>query len=104
MDKAKGDVLLIENVEEILSILCHELGNPINSLKITLDVLRENYDLFDDVKKKVYLKRASKLLARQERLVEVMKSYSKFNVKEPKKIEDIDTECGSGESNPGTPS
>ncbi len=87
MDKAKGDILLIENLEEILSILCHELGNPINSLKITLDVLRENYDLFDDVKKKVYLERASELLARQEKLVEFMKSYSKFNVKEPKKIE-----------------
>ncbi len=87
MDKAKGDILLIENLEEILSILCHELGNPINSLKITLDVLRENYDLFDDVKKKVYLKRASELLARQEKLVEVMKSYSKFNVKGSKKIE-----------------
>jgi len=87
VDKAKGDILLIENVEEFLSILCHELGNPINSLKITLDVLRENYDLFDDVKKKVYLERASELLARQEKLVEVMKSYSKFNVKEPKKIE-----------------
>ncbi len=87
MDKAKSDILLIENLEEILSILCHELGNPINSLKITLDVFRENYDLFDDVKKKVYLKRASELLARQEKLIEIMKSYSKFNVKEPKKIE-----------------
>ena len=87
MDEAKGDILLIENLEEILSILCHELGNPINSLKITLDVLRENYDLFDDVKKKVYLKRASELLARQEKLIGVMKSYSKFNVKEPKKID-----------------
>ena len=87
MDKAKGDILLIENVEEFLSTLCHELGNPINALKITLDVLRENYDLFDDVKKKIYLERASELLARQEKLVEVMKSYSKFNVKEPKKIE-----------------
>ena len=87
MEKAKGDILLTENLEEILSILCHELGNPINSLKITLDVLRENYDLFDDVKKKVYLKRVSELLARQEKLVKGMKSYSKFNVKEPKKIE-----------------
>ena len=87
MDKSNEDVLLIENLKEILSILCHELGNPINSLKITLDVLQENYDLFDDVKKKVYLKRTSELLARQEKLIEVMKSYSKFNVKEPKRME-----------------
>ncbi len=86
MDKAKGDILLTENLEEILSVLRHEFGNPINSLKITLDVLRENFDLFDDVKKKSYLKRAAEILARQEQLVEAMKSYSKFNVRKPKKI------------------
>ena len=86
MDKANGDIQWIEHLEEIISILRHELGNPINSLKITIDVFRENYDLFDDIKKKAYLKRASELLARQEKLVEAMKSYSKFSVKEKKRI------------------
>ena len=87
MDRTKGDIQWIENLEEIISILRHELGNPVNSLKITIDVFRENYDLFDDAKKKTYLKRASELLARQEKLVEAMRSYSKFSVKEKKRIE-----------------
>jgi signal transduction histidine kinase len=87
VNRTKSDIQWIENLEEIISILRHELGNPVNSLKITIDVFRENYDLFDDAKKKTYLKRASELLARQEKLVDAMRSYSKFSVKEKKRIE-----------------
>jgi len=86
LDQAASNLELIENLEQILSTLRHELGNPVNSLKITLDVLQENYDVFDDDKKKDYLKRVLKLLARQERLVEAMKSYSRFNAKEQEEI------------------
>lgn len=86
MNKAKSHILSIDSLEEMLSVLRHELGNPINSLKITLDVLRENYDLFDDVKKRGYLNRASELLSRQEKLIDALKSYSKFHVREQTKI------------------
>ena len=77
---------LIDNLDQVLSTLRHELGNHVNSLKITLDVLEENYDFFDDVKKKEYLKRGVDLVSRQERLVEAMKSYSSFNAKEQEEI------------------
>jgi signal transduction histidine kinase len=87
VERTKGDIQWIQNLEEIISILRHELGNPINSLKITIDVFRENFDLFDDVKKKTYLKRASELLARQEKIVEAMRSYSKFSIKQNKRVE-----------------
>lgn len=86
MSKAKSDKLSIENLEGILSILRHELGNPITSLKITLDVLRESYDLFDESKKRTYLSRASELVGRQEKIIEALKYYSKFNVKEQENI------------------
>ena len=82
----RTDIELVENLEQILSTLRHELGNSVNSLKITLDVLRENYDLFDDAKKKEYLKRGSRLLARQQQLVDAMKSYSQFKVNEQSEI------------------
>jgi signal transduction histidine kinase len=82
----KTDVKLVENLEQILSTLRHQLGNSVNSLKITLDVLRENYDLFSDAKRKEYLKRGSRLLARQQQLVDAMKSYSQFKVKEQSEI------------------
>ena len=75
-----------EDLEKILSTLRHELANPINSLKITLDVLRKNYDLFDQDKKMEYLNRCWELLMRQERLVEAMKSYSRFSVKDQERL------------------
>jgi len=76
----------VDNLEQILSVLRHEIGNSLNSLKVTFDVLRENYDRFDDEKKKVYLKRGSDLIAKQLRMVEALKSYSSFDVAEQEKI------------------
>lgn len=87
MDQASSNLELMENLENILSTIRHEVGNSINSLKITLDVLRENFDLFDDAKRKDYLKRGSKLVARQQELVNAMKAYSMFNVKEQEEIQ-----------------
>jgi C4-dicarboxylate-specific signal transduction histidine kinase len=83
---AGSNIDQVENLEQILSTLRHEIGNSVNSLKVTLDVLRENYDRFDDEKKKDYLKRGSDLIARQVRLVEAMKSYSRFDVTEQEEI------------------
>jgi len=76
----------IETLEQILSTLRHELGNSTNSMKITLNVLRDNYDLFDDVKKKDYLKRMSVFVDRQQRLVEAMRSYKGSNLEEGEEI------------------
>jgi len=81
-----NDMELIRNLEQILSTLRHELGNSVNSLKISLDVMRENYDLFDDSKKKEYLERGLKLLMRQQQLVDAMKSYSQFTANEQNEI------------------
>jgi signal transduction histidine kinase len=86
LDQESRNLELMENLEHILSTIRHEIGNSINSLKITLDVLRENFDLFDDAKKKDYLKRGSALVARQQDLVNAMKTYSSFNVKEQEEI------------------
>ena len=82
----KSEMELIDSLEQILSTIRHEISNSLNSLKITIDVLRENYDLFDDRKRKDYLKRGAKILERQQQLIEAMKSYSRFNVKEQKEI------------------
>ena len=68
-----------DQLEIILSVLRHELGDSVNAVKITLDVLQENFDQFDDHKKRVYLERGSALLERQNALVRALKFYSKFN-------------------------
>ena len=74
-------------VEDILSTLRHQLGNSVNALKVTLDVLHENFDLFNDEKKREYVERAKEVLARQQAMVDAMRSYSSVNVNEQKPIE-----------------
>lgn len=86
LEHAASNLDQVESMEQILSTLRHEIGNSVNSLKVTLDVLRENYDRFDDEKKKDYLKRGSDIIARQAKIVEAMKSYSRFEVTELEEI------------------
>lgn len=74
-------------LEDILSTLRHQLGNSVNALKVTLDVLHENFDLFNDEKKREYVERAKEVLARQQAMVDAMRSYSSVNVKDQKPIE-----------------
>ncbi len=87
MDGQFTDLCVVENLEQILATLRHEMGNCLNSLKITLDVLRENYEVFDDRKKRDYLERGSELVARQQRMVDAMKTYARFNVEEQEEME-----------------
>lgn len=76
MEWETDDIDFIRYQEEILSTIRHELGNSVNALKVTLDVLHENYDQFDDEKRKVYVNRGLNLLTRQQDMVEAMKSYA----------------------------
>lgn len=81
------DTELVENLEVILSTMRHQLGNSVNAIKITLDVLKQNFDQFNDGKKMDYLDRGAQLLARQQVLIEAMKSYGQFDVREQSDIE-----------------
>ncbi len=82
MQAIQKDTELIENLEVILSTMRHQLGNSVNAVKVTLDVLKQNFDQFNDVKKRDYLDRGTQLLARQQVLIEAMKSYARFDVRE----------------------
>jgi len=74
-------------LEDLLSTLRHQLGNSVNALKVTLDVLHENFDLFSDEKKREYLERAKEVLGRQQAMVEAMRSYSSVNVNDQKPMD-----------------
>ena len=82
-----GDTQIVDNLDVILSTMRHQLGNSVNAIKVTLDVLKQNFDLFNDTKKKDYLDRGSQLLARQQVLIDALKSYSRFDVQELTDIE-----------------
>jgi signal transduction histidine kinase len=77
---------LIEDLEQIFSILRHEFGNTVNSLKMTLDVLVRNYDTFDDSAKLEFLHRALVLVARQHKFLDAMRSYARAAVGEMEEI------------------
>jgi len=74
-------------LEDLLSTLRHQLGNSVNALKVTLDVLHENFDLFDDEKKREYIERAKEVLGRQQAMVDAMRSYSSVNVNDQKPMD-----------------
>lgn len=77
---------LIEDLEQIFSILRHEFGNTVNSLKMTLDVLVRNFDTFDDSAKVEFLHRALELVARQHKFLDAMRSYVRAAVDEIEEI------------------
>ena len=66
-----------EFFDRALSNIRHLLGNSVSTLKITLEVLLENYDQFDETKKIEFLERAVGQVALQQRLLESMKTYGR---------------------------
>jgi two-component system C4-dicarboxylate transport sensor histidine kinase DctB len=87
LDKPSVTGAPVPFLEDLLSTLRHQLGNSVNALKVTLDVLHENFDLFNDEKKKEYLERAKEVLSRQQALVDAMRSYSSVNVNDKKPMD-----------------
>jgi signal transduction histidine kinase len=74
--------LCAENLDPVFSLLRHELGNPVNSLKVTLEVLIRNYAYLDDAKRLDFLKRSHEQVTRQQRFLDAMKTYSRIRVEE----------------------
>jgi signal transduction histidine kinase len=78
--------VVFDNLDPIFSLLRHELGNPINSLKVTLEVLIQNYDYFDEAKRLDFLRRAHEQVARQHKFLDAMKAYTRTGVDEIREI------------------
>lgn len=70
-----------ENTGFIFSSIRHELGNPLNSVKISLTVLKRDLELDDLPKETIleYLDRAVFEVSRMETLLSSLKSFSMFD-------------------------
>lgn len=66
----------MDSIEKILSSVRHQFGNTVNALQITLEVLNERYDSFDEIKKKEYFQRIYKVVEQQREMIGALKSYS----------------------------
>jgi signal transduction histidine kinase len=68
----------MENITYIFSGLRHELGNPINSIKMTLSVLKKNLDRYSQTTVREYVDRTLAEISRVEYLLKSLKSFSMF--------------------------
>ena len=77
----------MENITYIFSGIRHELGNPINSIKMTLSVLKNNLDKYSQATVQEYVDRTLAEILRVEYLLKSLKSFSMF---ENPSIQNID--------------
>ena len=76
-----------DNIGYIFSGVRHEIGNPLNSLKMALSVLRSNLDNFDRETVVEYIDRGLADIGRVEYLLKSMKSFAMFERVELKDVE-----------------
>lgn len=69
-------VNMMDNVGYIFSGIRHELGNPINSVKTALTVLRNNLEQWQPEQIKTYVERSLLETARVEYLLRALKTFS----------------------------
>lgn len=67
---------MADKVAQVFPGVRHELGNPVNSLKVALTVLRSNWTKMEAARVDAYYERMLGELARIEYLLEAMRSHS----------------------------
>lgn len=80
-------VNMMDSVGYIFSSLRHELGNPVNSIKTALSVLRKNLDQYPPETVESYLDRTLAEVGRVEYLLKALRS---FNMHETPRVERLD--------------
>jgi signal transduction histidine kinase len=75
------------NIGYIFSGVRHEIGNPINSMKVALSVLKDN---FDGYSRETIMKYIDRMLIDIGRVEYLLQSLKNFNMYETQRIEDFD--------------
>ncbi len=68
----------MDNIGFIFSGIRHEIGNPLNSIKMTVSVLQKNLDDFSKAAVGTYLERVASEITRMEYLLKSLKNFSMF--------------------------
>ncbi len=87
MDSIAESAVNMNNVGTIFSGIRHEIGNPLNSIKMAITVLQKNINKYSPEEIEVYFKRIFEDIARIEQL---LKSFKNFNMYEQPKTEVMD--------------
>lgn len=78
---------MMNNIGYLFSGIRHEIGNPLNSIKMALTVLQKNIHKYSPEEIDVYFDRISGEISKMETLLKSLKSFSMF---EKPRISDID--------------
>ena len=68
----------MDNIGLIFSGIRHEIGNPLNSIKMTISVLRKNLETFSKETIRQYIERTAFEVGRMEYLLKTLKNFSLF--------------------------
>jgi len=68
----------MDNIGFIFSGIRHEIGNPLNSIKMTISVLRKNLRTFSKDVIRAYIERTADEVTRMEYLLKSLKNFSMF--------------------------
>ncbi len=77
---------MMTNIGYIFAGIRHEIGNPINSIKITLSVLKKKMDAFSPATIHDYIDRALAELSRMEYLLKTLKNFNMYETPEIQNI------------------
>jgi signal transduction histidine kinase len=66
----------MDNIGFIFSGIRHEIGNPLNSIKMTISVLRKNLDRFPKETIREYIERTASEITRMEYLLKSLRNFS----------------------------
>jgi PAS domain S-box-containing protein len=69
---------LMDNIGFIFSSIRHELGNPINSIKVSLSVLESNLETYDTEAITRFIRRSLSDIGRVEYLLKTLRNFSIF--------------------------
>ncbi len=69
---------LMDNIGFVFSSIRHELGNPINSIKVSLSVLESNLETYETADIKRFIGRSLSDIGRVEYLLKTLKNFSVF--------------------------
>ena len=79
-------VNVMDNIGYIFSGIRHEIGNPINTIKMTMSVLKKNLPILPVDKIQSYIDRTQEEILRLEELLQSLKSYNMFDKPKPQNV------------------
>ncbi|MBI5676424.1 MAG: PAS domain S-box protein [Nitrospirae bacterium] len=77
----------MNSIGYVFSGIRHEIGNPVNSIKMTLNVLKKNLDKYGKENILEYIDRA---LSESSRIEYLLKSFKNFNMFEKPEMQDVE--------------